>query len=367
MAGIDTGHGPVWWAGLTALGLVVGIIAGMFGVGGGFLMTPLLALLFRVPLPIAVGTGLCQMIGVATSAFLRHRKLGQGEITIDYLMLVGSVLGVGLGAQTVGYLDGKGSVAWHGHSVAWAKLILSMGYIVLLSGITVWMARDSKRPGFAAQRPRQTRPLNARDFPALCAFATFGAQDFGPAGRVSRLADGFLVRPFGNWRRGRLDADFTVRGRDARPHGSGNGHFGFACDLAFWNYRSREGRKRAFGDGFDAPCRFRRWCANRRDVDGEPERAKAARFFRVFGAFNGCRCRVGFAARAGVEKGELPLPGPSPKRRGESEIANLVSSAARNLATVSLETPLSSTRLPSPLRGGAGGGVIYRQGPISSA
>ena len=152
-------HGLIWWAGLSALGLGVGVIAGMFGVGGGFLMTPLLALLFGVPLPIAVGTGLCQMIGVATSAFLRHRKLQQGEIKIDWLMMVGSLLGVGLGAQTVSALDGLGTLQINAHPIGWAKLFLSVGYVVLLSLIALWMARDSRRPSLPPGTPALPGPL----------------------------------------------------------------------------------------------------------------------------------------------------------------------------------------------------------------
>ena len=140
------GHSFLWWSSLSGLGLGVGIIAGMFGVGGGFLMTPLLALLFRIPVPVAIGTGLCQMIGVAVSAFLRHRKLGQGEVKIDWIMMAGSLLGVGLGVRAVTALSAQGMVTVAGHPITAAKLWLSLGYIVLLGGVAAWMWRDSQRP-----------------------------------------------------------------------------------------------------------------------------------------------------------------------------------------------------------------------------
>jgi uncharacterized membrane protein YfcA len=145
--------------GLVALGAGVGLIAGMFGVGGGFLLTPLLAILFHLPLEIAIGTGLCQMIGVAVAAYLRHRRLGQGEVKLDWMMMAGSLIGVGLGAQTVTSLAAKGSLVIGGHTISWAKLVLSLSYIVLLSGIAVWMARDARRPSLPPGVPRPPGPL----------------------------------------------------------------------------------------------------------------------------------------------------------------------------------------------------------------
>ena len=105
-------HTPFWWMGLALLGLGVGIIAGMFGVGGGFLLTPLLAVLFRVPLAVAVGTGMCQMIGVGVAALSRLRlppyvQLPRSEqqvstLVVAYLELatgfLSGLLGMGGGA-----------------------------------------------------------------------------------------------------------------------------------------------------------------------------------------------------------------------------------------------------------------------------
>lgn len=141
-----TEPGLIWWGGLAALGLGVGVVAGMFGIGGGFLLTPLLALLFRVPLPIAVGTGLCQMIGVAVAALIRHARLGQGEVKIDVIMMAGSLLGVGLGARTVTALAALGTITIGGHALPAAKLGLSLGYVALLGGVAAWMLRDARRP-----------------------------------------------------------------------------------------------------------------------------------------------------------------------------------------------------------------------------
>lgn len=145
---------PVLWVdgqavpvlGVAALGIVVGYVAGMFGVGGGFLMTPLLVVLFDVPLPIAVGTGLCQMIGTSLVAFLRHRRARQGELRFDLLMLPGSLLGVALGARMLTFLADAGALRVGGQALPWASLVIESAYALLLA----WVAASYWRHGRGA-------------------------------------------------------------------------------------------------------------------------------------------------------------------------------------------------------------------------
>jgi uncharacterized membrane protein YfcA len=118
--------------GVAALGVVVGYIAGLFGIGGAFLMTPLLVVLFHVPLQVAIGSGLCQMIGTSLVSFLRHRKARQGEIRFDLLMLPGSLLGVELGARVVTQLAAAGALAIGARSLPWVNLIVEGSYVILL-------------------------------------------------------------------------------------------------------------------------------------------------------------------------------------------------------------------------------------------
>jgi uncharacterized protein len=139
------------------LGAVVGYVAGMFGIGGGFLLTPLLVALFGVPLPIAVGTGLCQMIGTSLVAFLRHREARQGEPRIDLLLLPGSLLGVGLGARALAYLGEAGSLEALGHAVPWVNVVVEGFYVVMLAFVAwnYWRhGRDrGERPGITPEGP----------------------------------------------------------------------------------------------------------------------------------------------------------------------------------------------------------------------
>jgi len=119
---------------LAALGIVVGFVAGVFGLGGGFILTPLLSVVLGVPLPIAVGSGLCQMVGTATVAFLRHQKLGQGEPRFDLVMMGGSLLGVAAGASVVRTLENAGDLSIAGRTVPVVSLVLYASYLVFLLG-----------------------------------------------------------------------------------------------------------------------------------------------------------------------------------------------------------------------------------------
>lgn len=130
--------------GLVLLGIVVGYVAGMFGIGGGFLMTPLLVVLFHIPLPVAVGTGLCQMVGTSLVSFLRHRKNRQGEARFDLLMLPGCVLGVGLGARTLNTLTGAGSLHIGARSLPWVSVVVEGSYVLMLLSVAWSYWRQAK-------------------------------------------------------------------------------------------------------------------------------------------------------------------------------------------------------------------------------
>src|SRR5512143_1809047 len=106
--GVGVGH-PVSLPLLATVGLFVGYVAGMFGVGGGFLLTPILMYGFGVPAPIAVGSALCQKCGTSIASFLKYRHLQRGEPRIDLVMLGGSLLGVDAGTRLLRYLTGLGT------------------------------------------------------------------------------------------------------------------------------------------------------------------------------------------------------------------------------------------------------------------
>ena len=148
---------PVWWVGLGLCGLGVGIIGGMFGVGGNFLLIPLLNVVFGVPIDIAVGTSLCQIIGTGVAALRRHQRLKQGEIKVDWIMIAGSLMGAQAGAVTLAHLSASGTTHVFGHAIPVVKLWISLIYIGLLSFVALWMIADSKSRGSDA--PLRVGPL----------------------------------------------------------------------------------------------------------------------------------------------------------------------------------------------------------------
>jgi uncharacterized protein len=150
MGGAELTGDPLWWAVVSLLGLAVGFVGGMFGLGGNFLLIPLLNVVFGVPLPIAVGTSLCQIIGTGVAALRRHQKLKQGEIKIDWIMLAGGLMGAEAGARLLAHLAEMGTLTVFGHQITAVKLCLSLTYIAVLSTVSAWMLHDARvRPGNA--------------------------------------------------------------------------------------------------------------------------------------------------------------------------------------------------------------------------
>jgi uncharacterized membrane protein YfcA len=146
-ARLDAGIGhAVFLPGLILVGLFVGFVAGMFGMGGGFLLTPTLMYVFGVPAPIAVGSALCQTCGTSLASFLKYRHLKRGEPRIDLVMLGGSLLGVDAGTRILTHLNGLGT--WRirgGPPVPAVQIVLDLLFLLLLSGTALFIFQDVRR------------------------------------------------------------------------------------------------------------------------------------------------------------------------------------------------------------------------------
>jgi uncharacterized protein len=134
---------------LALVGLVIGFIAGMFGIGGGFVLTPALHLVFKMPMPIAVGSALCQKIGTSVGSFLKHRQYRHGEIRVDFVMLGGSIFGVDAGTRLLAWLSAAGSFQnARGHMVPIVTLVIECVYATMLlfaASMTLNAARKAAR------------------------------------------------------------------------------------------------------------------------------------------------------------------------------------------------------------------------------
>ncbi len=126
---------------LLSLGGVVGFMSGMFGVGGGFLMTPLLIFL-GIPPIVAVATEANQIVASSVSGGLAYWRRRAVDIRMGLLLMAGGVAGSFAGVQLFTFLRKLGQV----------DLLISLSYVLFLSIIGGLMLRESLRVILASRR-----------------------------------------------------------------------------------------------------------------------------------------------------------------------------------------------------------------------
>ncbi len=119
---------------LVGIGFMVGLLGGFFGVGGGFIAGPLL-FWTGVPINIVVGTDLAHMTGKSIVAAKRHRTLGHVDLKLGFIMVIGTVVGVEIGAQLIEQLEHAGNI----------DQVVGVAYIIILFIISVFTAWESIR------------------------------------------------------------------------------------------------------------------------------------------------------------------------------------------------------------------------------
>jgi uncharacterized membrane protein YfcA len=134
------------WLLLLGLGGGVGLLSGLFGVGGGFLMTPLL-IFIGVPPAIAVGSEAAQIVGASVSGVLAHWRRGNVDVRMGGVLLAGGLAGSTLGVQIFALLREAGQV----------DLIIALAYVVILGAIGTLMLIESVRALRRAQRTGTAR------------------------------------------------------------------------------------------------------------------------------------------------------------------------------------------------------------------
>lgn len=135
---------------IVALGAVTGLLSGMFGVGGGFLTTPLL-IFYGIPPTVAAASAASQVTGASVSGILAHRRRGGVDYQMGGMLVLGGVLGTGLGALLFRLLTALGQI----------DTVINVLYVLLLGGIGGFMARDSIRE-LRAQRTGIPLPARKR-------------------------------------------------------------------------------------------------------------------------------------------------------------------------------------------------------------
>jgi uncharacterized membrane protein YfcA len=132
---------------LIGVGALVGFLSGVFGVGGGFLLTPLL-MIMGIPATVAAASGSCQMVAASSSGTAAHFRLGNVDTKLGSLLLVGGLAGAGLGVHIIKVLRSLGD----------ADFVITSTYVVVLAGMGGYMFWDSLRTlrhGVMAPRARK--------------------------------------------------------------------------------------------------------------------------------------------------------------------------------------------------------------------
>jgi uncharacterized membrane protein YfcA len=115
---------------LLILGAAVGVLTGVFGVGGGFLLTPLL-IFIGVPPAVAVASSANQLVGASVSGAIAHWRRGNIDFLMGGLMLIGGFAGSALGVWLFAILRRIGQVELF-VSLAYALLLTTLGALMMI-------------------------------------------------------------------------------------------------------------------------------------------------------------------------------------------------------------------------------------------
>jgi len=131
---------------LLALGAGVGFLSGVFGVGGGFLLTPFL-IFIGVPPAVAVASSANQLVGASVSGVLAHWRRGNVDFKMGAILLIGGFLGSLLGVWLFGLLRRIGQV----------ELVINLCYVLLHGTLGVLMLIEGTRTLMRRRKPGAPR------------------------------------------------------------------------------------------------------------------------------------------------------------------------------------------------------------------
>ena len=131
---------------IIGLGGGVGFLSGLFGVGGGFLMTPLL-IFFGIPPAVAVSTEANQIVASSVSGVLAHMRRGNVDFKMGGILMAGGVIGSSLGVALFSFLRSIGQI----------DLVIQLSYVVFLGIIGSLMLTESVRTIIRLRKPGAVR------------------------------------------------------------------------------------------------------------------------------------------------------------------------------------------------------------------
>lgn len=127
---------------ILGIGAGIGVLSGIFGVGGGFLMTPVL-IFVGVPSPVAVATGANQIVASSVSGVMAHWRRGNVDVKMGLMLLLGGFFGSTGGVFVFRWLQTLGQI----------DLVIKLSYVIFLGIIGALMAAESLRAVLRARKP----------------------------------------------------------------------------------------------------------------------------------------------------------------------------------------------------------------------
>ncbi len=140
---------------LIGAGAMVGFLSGLLGVGGGFLLTPIL-MMVGIPPTVAAASDSCQIVAASSSGVAAHFRLGNVDLKMGSILLLGGLTGGAIGVQLIKVLRTLGS----------ADFLITVSYIVVLGGVGGSMFLTSIRNLRRGTVARKGKP-SAHGWPAL--------------------------------------------------------------------------------------------------------------------------------------------------------------------------------------------------------
>lgn len=141
---------------IIGLGGIVGLLSGMFGVGGGFLTTPLL-IFYGIPPAVAVASSAPQITGASVSGVLAHRHRGGVDFQMGGVLVAGGAVGALLGGFIFRALQASGQI----------DMVIGLLYVFMLGGIGFTMAREAIFSLVAMHRGQAVPPRARRHHPLI--------------------------------------------------------------------------------------------------------------------------------------------------------------------------------------------------------
>lgn len=138
------GFGLIDFLLISSAGGLIGFLAGMFGVGGGFLLVPILNIVLGVPMELAVGASACQVLGPATTSLLA-RKIKVRDLFFPLVITGGLLLGVIAGTSILEHAKDLAEFSINGKKIIVAEFVVLVIYFLMLLGLGILSLRSARR------------------------------------------------------------------------------------------------------------------------------------------------------------------------------------------------------------------------------